>query len=169
MPPVPTPDGPCRIRALTGELHEFTGRLLGVGTARRETHIHAPDQPLPAGLRCSGCRWTEVRLYWSASSKCYVAGIKGHTEIPGETNRYRCWWSPSAEGALAVLLVEPPPRRASGAPGERELPVANRAALEQAAEQDPDIDRALSAWEALETEAARTGEPVIAQLNTLTA
>lgn len=172
----------CVVRDLQGRAHPFWGALLGFGSSRLDTHIHAPSQPPVGAIRCSGCRWTEVRIYWQPDQSSpfgpnstvsalglYVVGIKGTTQVPGEFHRYKCWWASTAQGALSCLLVTPPPRRARGAVGEKELPVANRLALEQAAELDPAIEVALSDWEALEELARARDEPVVPHPSGLTA
>lgn len=163
-PPVTTQ----HIRDLNGQEHQFEGRRLGFGTSRLHTHIHPTNQPPPEGVRCSGCRWSEVRVY-SIADGGYVVGIKGHTDVPGEEHRYKCWWSETGEGALACLLITPPRRRSRGVPGEKELPVANRVALQEAARWDDEIDDALLAFEVLEDEAHRNNEAIVPRPAGLTA
>lgn len=137
---------PYRVKHLDGEARQFQGWLLGEGSSRLESHIHPLGDP-PPGLRCSGCRWVEARIWWSQTDQCYVIGIKGHTSIDGEQHRYKSWWAVTPEGVLDALLVKPPARRAQTSDSSRELPQANYAALEQAAERDPALARVLDAWE----------------------
>lgn len=135
------------VRGLDSQLRTFDGQLLGFGTSQMDSHIHPPGQ-LPEGLRCSGCRWTETRIWWSATDSSYVVGVKGHSSLPGEQHRYKSWWATSADGVLDVLLTTPPPRRALLFPvGYRELPTANYDALLEAAEDDRDLSEVLLAWE----------------------
>ncbi len=137
----------CAIRAMDGTTREFEGYLLGSGTSRLDTHIHPPGA-IPEGLRCSGCRWNEVRIWRSVSDNCYVVGVKGHTSVSGEEHRYKSWWATSADGVLDLLLVKPPARRAFGKPeGYRELPEASYDAIDEASERDPEISRVLLDFE----------------------
>lgn len=168
--PHPTPFGgapqfdsesqPHWIRNGPNTVHWFDGRLLGFGSARMASHVH-PPQDGPGQLRCSGCRWTEVRIYWSDTDGCYLVGLMGYSAIPGERIKYRAWWVESAIAALYHCLVDVPERRSSGVYGEKELPTANHAALESASKRDIGIALALTAWEDLVDHCRRTGRPVV--------
>lgn len=141
-------------------IHRFDGRLLGFGSARMASHVHPPNEG-PGNLRCSGCRWTEVRIYWSDTDSCYLVGLMGYSQIPSERIKYRAWWADSAVAALYHLLVDVPERRASGVYGEKELPIANHAALESASKRDIAIALALTAWEDLVAYCRKRGQPVV--------
>lgn len=137
----------CAVRSLSGDIREFDGCLLGFGTSQLDTHIHPPGV-LPDGLRCSGCRWTEVRIWWSNVDNCYVVGVKGVTSVAGESDRYKSWWATTADGVLEVLLATPSRKHAIGKPeGWRWLPGASYDAMDQASDVNLPIRTVLETWE----------------------
>lgn len=141
LPAVPravsTPDG----------RHHFEGALLGVGTSRRDSHLDHPPGTAPTpGQRCSGCRWTEVKIFWSVTDGQYLVHIVGHSILPGETQRIRLVWARTADAVLDSLLAKLPRRQRDSNPGVLELPQPNHDALQEAADVDPDLNSALQRW-----------------------
>jgi hypothetical protein len=144
------------LRTLDGE-HSFEGALLGFGTSRRRSHInHHPGSTPPPGTRCSGCRWTDTKIYWSATDSKYIVHIVGVSIVPGERDKIRVVWAEDADAVLDGLLIAPPrhltrQHRSTVDPTALELPQPNAHALEEASEHDAalaDVHRAWSAGEA---------------------
>jgi hypothetical protein len=140
---------PVTVRTTHRATQTFVGALLGSGTSRRDGHLHPPDRPPAPGVRCSGCRWTETKIFWSADDRQYVISMIGRSVLPGETDRVKTVWTASAEGVLDTLLIKPP-RNVGGDPDRLELPQPNADALEEASERDPALDEVFARWDAEE-------------------
>lgn len=131
----------------TGSAHEFTGELIGEGTSHRASHLHPASQPPAPGVRCSGCRWTETRIFFSETDDSYIVQTIGRSVLEGEEDKIKATWAEQARNVIEALLL-PPPRHVVRAGGTtaRELPQPSLQALAQAAENDGDIADALDGW-----------------------
>lgn len=131
----------------TGTTHKFTGELIGEGTSHRDSHLHPPTAAPPPGRRCSGCRWTETRVFFSHSDDSYIVQTIGRSVLEGEEDKVKATWAEEAGNVIEALLL-PPPRhvaRAGGSP-QLELPQPSLQALVQAADNDADVADALRTW-----------------------
>lgn len=128
--------------------YTFTGAKLGFGTSRRGSHInHHPNTFAPRGTRCSGCRWTDTQIFWSATDQRYIIHIVGRSIVPGEHDKIRTAWAEDADDVLDGLLISPPRHvRSSQGDTTLELPQPNADALQEAAEQDSDLAAVFHAW-----------------------
>lgn len=128
--------------------YTFTGAKLGFGTSRRGSHInHHPNTFAPRGTRCSGCRWTDTTIYWSATDQRYIIHIVGRSVAPGEHDKVRTAWAEDADAVLDGLLISPPRHvRSNQGDTALELPQPNADALQEAAEHDPDLAAVFRAW-----------------------
>lgn len=134
---VPTRDGPL----------EFTGELLGFGTSRRTGHGHDPRRIAERHERCSACRWNEVRIWWSTTHDSYVISHLGLSELPEEEPRIRALWTNDAAELVTELVVTPSGGMLRDYPGVTAvLPPAARAALDEAARNDPEINAGYLDW-----------------------
>lgn len=131
----------------TGATHEFTGELIGSGTSHRDSHLHPPTDAPPPGKRCSGCRWTETRIFFSETDDSYIVQTIGRSILEGEENKVKATWADEARNVIEALLL-PPPRHVTRAGDSRqmELPQPSLQALLQAAENDRDVAEALTHW-----------------------
>lgn len=134
--------------ATTDGDYTFTGAKLGFGTSRRGSHLnHHPGTHAPRGVRCSGCRWTDTQIFWSATDQRYIIHIVGRSIVPGEHDKIRTAWAEAADAVLDGLLISPPRHvRSSQGDTALELPQPNADALQEAAEQDPDLAAVFRAW-----------------------
>lgn len=123
----------------------ITGILLGVGTSRRDSHLHPPGTSPDPGVRCSGCRWAETRIYWSDDDLQYIVSILGKSIIEGETERIKAIWAETPMSVLENLLISPP--RNAEDRDRLEMPPPNYDALVMAADRDPRLDAVLDEWE----------------------
>lgn len=124
----------------------IVGAVLGTATSHKETHLdHPKGTPPPPGRSCSGCRWTEATVVFSATHDQYLVHIVGRTAIEGETGHFKLVWSDTAAGVLKALMV-PPPRGSNRPREELELPRANAEALRRAGEFDDALHEVWDAW-----------------------
>jgi hypothetical protein len=128
-----------------GNEYSFDGNLLGYDSSYRDSHTHPPGRLPYKGQRCSGCRWTEIRIYWSESECCYVVSSIGRSNLSGEENRVKTIWTFNPEEVLDFLLVPPP----KDSPFDRDLldlPEPNENALIQASQKDPKLNKVYVEW-----------------------
>lgn len=128
--------------------HTFTGAKLGFGTSRRGSHLnHPPGTSATRGVRCSGCRWTDTTIYWSATDRKYIVHIVGRSVVPGEHDKIRTAWADDPDAVLDGLLISPPRHvRARHDDTSLELPQPNADALTEAAERDDALADVLRSW-----------------------
>lgn len=126
--------------------YAFTGVKLGFGTSRRGSHLnHPPGTSAPRGVRCSGCRWTDTTIYWSATDTKYIVHIVGRSVAPGEHDKIRTAWADDPDSVLDGLLISPP-RHLRTSDTSLELPQPNADALTEAAECDRALADVLRSW-----------------------
>lgn len=124
----------------------FTGVKLGFGTSKRGSHLnHHPGTSAPRGVRCSGCRWTDTTIYWSATDSKYIVHIVGRSIVDGERDKIRTAWADDADAVLDGLLISPP-RHVRAHDTALELPQPNADALTEAAECDGALAGVLQSW-----------------------
>lgn len=144
-----TPPGATALAVDTGSggTHEFTGELVGEGTSHRTSHLHAPTERPAPGVRCSGCRWTETRIFFSDTDDSYIVQTIGRSVLEGEEDKVKTTWAEEARDVIEALLL-PPPRHVTRSSHQRqlELPQPSLQALVQAAENDADVADALRTW-----------------------
>lgn len=130
-----------------GSTHEFTGELIGEGTSHRASHLHPASQPPAPGQRCSGCRWTETRIFFSETDDSYIVQTIGRSVLRGEEDKVKATWASEARDVIEALLL-PPPRHVTRTGGSTslELPQPSLQALAQAADNDADVRDALDTW-----------------------
>jgi hypothetical protein len=98
-----------------GEVHQFTGALLGHGTSHRDHHNHYPRRFAQRGEKCSACRWFEVAIYRRTTAHDdptgvtlghdYVIHTVGWSVIPGEQRLSRVQFTSSAFEIIEMLTV----------------------------------------------------------------
>lgn len=111
--------------------HTFTGTLLGEASSKYESHNHDEKYVSQSTqIRCSACRWQEVRLYKTHTGK-YIVYTVGKTVIAGERDFIRLRETTSAFEIIELLTV----RRTA----KTFLPVPAARALAQASQYDDDI------------------------------
>lgn len=137
-------DYSVRISHHKPDMYEFTGVQLGSGSSHRTSHIHPPGHRPPPFERCSGCRWTETVVYWSATDSKYVVHIQGKSVLPGEETRIKTVWTDDPDVVVTSLLVVAPRKTGKNT---MELPQPNEDALSEAAELDSKLDSAYAKWE----------------------
>lgn len=128
---------------------EFEGRLLGEASSRAPKHaglVHDEGSFAPPGLRCSACRWFEVRIYTAdempddemstdAVEAAWIVETVGKSVVPGETDRRQFRRVTEPRQVIGVLVQT---KRASrpGEEGDTFIPATSRHALDQAADRD---------------------------------
>lgn len=138
------------ITAEDGTETSFVGVKLGSGTSNRDGHSHPPNLPPARGRRCSGCRWTEVDIFWDITQGMYVVQVIGRSILPGEIDKIRHVWTKSPDEVLDALLVRPPRRLVEAGvrdEDELELPLPNWDALESASRHDAKLATVFRRWE----------------------
>lgn len=123
----------------------FTGQLLGFASSHNDEHSVHKSQYAPPGWKCSACRWFEVGIYKlhgedleTFAPHKYIIHTRGQTSVPNETVFGRIKRVESVWKVLNALTqwVNNTPR----------LPEVSLIALEDAAEWDEDLDKALTRW-----------------------
>lgn len=130
-----------KLTTTDGEFVLFSGLLLGEGTSQRDSHTHWPGEPPKPGVSCSGCRWTETRIFWSEDGKMWVIHTIGRTTVEGESNRYKVVWASKPKDIIESLMVKS--RFLKKGVRQMELPKANATALQEAADNDDEIHEAV--------------------------
>lgn len=128
----------------------FPGYELGFGTSRRDSHLHPPGRFVAPGTRCSGCRWSEVKIMWSTRDESYVISMTGKSIVPGEEDKVKLVWAKEPDDVIDALLVPPRGNRS----GSLELPQANADSLDEAAHRDPRLAAAFADYESGDAEDA---------------
>lgn len=140
-----------------GEPFDFLGAPLGVGSSRRDSHLHDRDDERYArkGRRCSACRWFEVAIYRRFTDDeidlsttpptlkkliepeafDYVIHTVGASAVPGEARLSRVSVTDSAFEVVELLTV----RRGDDPPW---IPAQSARALARAAELDDGLREA---------------------------
>lgn len=134
----------------------FMGAPLGVGSSRRDTHLHDREREryAPKGTRCSACRWFEVAIYRRFTAEeidlsttppklrtiepeavDYVIHTVGASAVPGEQRLSRIEVTDSAFEVVELLTV----RREGDSPW---IPAQSSRALARAAELDDGLHEA---------------------------
>jgi hypothetical protein len=111
----------------------FSGDLIGEASSQRRRHTEH-DQPFAApGLRCSACRWFEVRIFRTADLE-YVVEMTGQTIVDGERVRHRVETTASPYWVIDILTQHDAERRF--------IPIVSKRALAEAAARDVAIESA---------------------------
>lgn len=76
---------PDRDGAVTG----IKGKYLGFSSSHTEKHWHPGKEFAPTHKRCSGCRWSEFRVFRKSGELGYVVHTVGASVVPGEVDGYR--------------------------------------------------------------------------------
>ena len=128
-----------------GGEREFVGRLIGIGTSRRESHSHGDlfmNGTMDSALtrRCTACRWSEIYVFKVNDrdhnvppGARYCVYTLGPSIIPGENTRANVRWATSGFEVVELCTVR---RGERGAPF---LPAAHARALAMAANVDDDV------------------------------
>lgn len=112
---------------------QFEGVLLGSASSRRNNHSpHEGDCALP-GVRCSACRWFEVRIFRTIEQE-YVVEMTGQTVVYGEKTRHRAELTRSPHWVVEVLTQRDNDRRF--------IPLVSKRALSEAAANDVALEDA---------------------------
>lgn len=144
MAPLPTREdaGVQRVETPSGPV-TFRGRRLGYGTSHMNSHRnHSPGSFPRRGERCSGCRWTEARIFWSEDHEQYVVSTIGRSVVPSEVDKITVVWTADPGEVVDALLVS----RARFGGDDLELPPPNADALEEAARSDTKLSEAFAEW-----------------------
>jgi hypothetical protein len=119
-------------RGFDGDV-EFQGRLLGSASSQLKVHkSHAGEKVAPAGVRCSACRWIEIRIFKKKTGE-YVLELTGHTIVTGEKTRHRVEVTASPHWVIEVLTQRPDGR-------DPFIPRVAKHALSEAAASDPEME-----------------------------
>lgn len=120
---------------------EFEGRLLGEASSRASRHavlIHDDGSFAPPGMRCSACRWFEVRIYaddtGATNEDAWIIETVGRSQVPGETDRRQFRRVTEPRQVVAVLVQTK--RQRPGLDAETFIPATSRHALDLAADND---------------------------------
>lgn len=117
---------------------EFDGQLLGEATSRASKHavlVHDEGSFAAPGMRCSACRWFEVRIYTERSDDpTWIVETVGRTIVPGETDRRQFRRVTEPRQVVAVLVQTK--RQRPGEDADTFIPATSRYALDQAADAD---------------------------------
>lgn len=120
---------------------EFDGRLLGEASSQASKHavlVHDNGSFAPPGMRCSACRWFEVRIYADDSADqpppAWIVETVGRSQVPGETDRRQFRRVTEPRQVVAVLVQTK--RQRQGEDAETFIPATSRYALDQAADND---------------------------------
>jgi hypothetical protein len=119
-----------------GPRFNIQGRLLGFASSEVAQHDHLSEFT-PAGKRCSACRWFEVRIFEVESlinefkdlespEARFLVHTTGRTEIPGETDRIRAYWTDSGFEVTECLTVRKPNDTFITGPSARALAQASQ-------------------------------------------
>lgn len=120
---------------------QFTGRLLGAGSSRREQHSHNTNTQIvvtaravgktDAMQRCAACRWSEIYVFKTDTQ--FIVYTLGPSIIPGEHTRAKVSYASSAFEVVELATVR------HGQRSQPFLPAAHARALAMAAADDDDI------------------------------
>jgi len=127
-----------------GPRFTISGRLLGFASSEVAQHDHRSEFT-PAGKRCSACRWFEVRIFevkWTLQElergddiinarnvepeARFLVHTTGRTEIPGEMDRVRAYWTDSGFEVTECLTVRKPGDTFITGPSARALAQASQ-------------------------------------------
>lgn len=138
--------GTWLVPSLDGEDAVFGGRFLGVSSSRARGHVAHPGEYARKSVRCSACRWSELRIF-KRTSGWYVVHTLGRSCVPGEIDGYRphARFVLTPPEVLETLTTRLKPRP-GGTAGERVVFFSDAAArvLAQASAFDEQIQ---DAWE----------------------
>lgn len=74
---LPSEGEPCLLNAV----------FLGFSSSRSDRHRHPAGTTAPPGSRCSGCRWTEFRIYREDTEPhCFYLHTVGRSVVKGESD-----------------------------------------------------------------------------------
>jgi len=126
-------------------VRRFRGRLIGMGTSRRDDHNHG--DPVMNGThdfgltrRCTACRWSEIYIFQiderdtaAPPGALYCVYTLGPSVVPGEFTRANVRWATSGFEVMEMATV----RR--GDRGTPFLPAAHARAVAMASAVDEDV------------------------------
>lgn len=120
--------------------YSFKGELLGTGSSNKATHTHPEGaNPTPEGkiIHCSGCRWTEIKIYQQyidapkgLAYGQYIVVIEGYSVFSFDTHRTRAIWADEPNDVIAGLCSN------KGRNSEPRMTFIAREALREAAKKD---------------------------------
>lgn len=109
---------------------QFEGTLLGYASSKRSNHSAHDEECAPAGVRCSACRWFEVRIFRTTEQE-YVVEMTGQTLVDGEKTRHRAEVTQSPYWVIDVLTQRDNDRTF--------IPLVSKRALAEAAVHDLEL------------------------------
>jgi hypothetical protein len=128
---------PWTVHGFDGSL-EFEGSLLAAASSRRQNHSSHNEEFAPPGLRCSACRWFEVRIFRTCDDE-YVVEMTGQTLVPRETVRHRAEITRSPRWVVEMLTQSENNRRF--------IPMVSKRVLAEAATRDTSLEDAYTRFD----------------------